>query len=133
MAYKILYIEDLNPGSIVHDLKAHGFEAEHYNPESLNKLLEKAKNHDLLLLDFRLTENQKVQFDAPTIAQTIRTIGSNSHMGIPIILISSETKISAYYKDYSSQGLFDFSVSKEDFLQKMPKFSKRFESVIEAY
>ncbi len=43
MAYKILYIEDLKPGSIVHDLKASGFEAEHYNPESLSELLSKAK------------------------------------------------------------------------------------------
>jgi hypothetical protein len=133
MAYKILYIEDLNPGSIIHDLKSNGFEAEHYEPENLDELLVKVKNYDLLLLDFRLTENQKVMFDAPTIAQTIRTLGGTMQMDIPIVLISTESKICEYYKDFSSQDLFDYSVSKEVFLENIVKYSERFNAVIEAY
>ncbi len=133
MAYKILYIEDLKPGSIIHDLEANGFQAEHYEPDGLESLLVKIKGFDLLLLDFRLTENQKVVFDAPTIAQTIRTTGGSQHMDIPIVLISTEGKICDYYKDFSSQDLFDYSVSKEIFLKNIAKYSKRFAATIEAY
>ncbi|MBP6303094.1 MAG: response regulator [Bacteroidia bacterium] len=133
MAYKILYIEDLDPGSIVHDLKSNGFEAEHYNPESLEALVSKTKDYDLLLLDFRLTENKMVVFDAPTIAQTVRTIGGSAHIDMPIVLISTEVKITDYYKDYSSQDLFDFSVSKEIFLGHLEKYTTRLKSVINAY
>lgn len=132
MAYKILYIEDLKPESILHELKQAGFEAEHYNPENLDELLTKAKDFDLLLLDFRLTES-KISVDAPTIAQAIRTINSDTHMDKPIVLISQESKISDYYKDYSSQGLFDFSVSKETFGKQLDMFSKRLAGSINAY
>ncbi|WP_461449810.1 hypothetical protein [Mucilaginibacter sp.] len=133
MAYKILYIEDLDPGTIVHDLRSKGFSADHYNPNSLEELIGKVKEYDLLLLDFRLTENNKIIFDAPTIAQTIRTIGGTAHLDIPIVLISTEGKITDYYKDYSSQDLFDYSVSKETFLKNLDKFSTRFNCAIEAY
>lgn len=133
MAYKILYIEDLQPGSIVHELQANGFEAEHYNPESLEELLQKVVGFDLLLLDFRLTESKKIIFDAPTIAQTIRTVGGSVHMDIPIVLISTEKNICDYFRDYSSQDLFDYSVSKEIFLENIKKYTTRFIDVIEAY
>lgn len=133
MAYKILYIEDLDPSSILHELRAYGFEVEHCNPESLDTLLIRIKDFDLLLLDFRLTEIPKISFDAPTIAQTLRTFGSASHLDIPVILISTEDKICEYYEDYTSKDLFDFSVSKETLLKNLPKYSLRFKSVIDAY
>ena len=133
MAYKILYVEDLDPSSIIHELSASGFDAKPYNPESLETLLKEVRGNDLLLLDFRLTENRKIPFDAPTIAQTIRTLGSESHLDIPVVLISTEDKICNYYDDYSSQDLFDFSLSKETLLNNLPKFSRRFNAAIEAY
>lgn len=133
MGYKILYVEDLDPGTIVHDLKSQGFEADHYNPESLDELMIRAKDYDLLLLDFRLTENLKIIFDAPTIAQTIRTVGGTAHLDIPIVLISTEDKITDYYRDFSSHDLFDFSVKKQTFLENLEKYAGRFNSAIEAY
>lgn len=133
MAFKILYVEDLNPGSIVHDLNERGFETESCNPENLNDLVNSAKNYDLLLLDFRLTENKKVIFDAPTIAQTIRTVGGEAHLDIPIVLISSEEKITDYYRDFSSHDLFDYAIEKRAFLADVEKFSCRFNDVINAY
>lgn len=133
MAYKILYVEDLDPGTIVHELKSQGFEADHYNPESLDELMKRAKEYDLLLLDFRLTENRKIIFDAPTIAQTIRTVGGTAHLDIPIVLMSTEEKITDYYRDFSSHDLFDYSVKKQTFLENLEKYAGRFNSAIEAY
>lgn len=132
MAYKILYIEDLDPGSIIHDLTSQGFEVTHYKPESFEATIQEVNGYDLLLFDFRLTESTAI-FDAPTIAQTLRTINSEKHKDIPIVLISSEAKISDYYKDFTSQDLFDLSMTKDTLLKNLGKYSARFNSLIEAY
>lgn len=132
MAYKILYVEDLDPGSIVHDLERDGFEVKHHSPEDFEKTLAETSSFDLLLLDFRLTAGKAV-FDAPTIAQTLRTVNSNAHKDIPIVLISSEGKIKDYYRDFTSQDLFDISLTKSDLLNNLVKYSQRFKSIIAAY
>jgi hypothetical protein len=132
MAYKILYIEDLDPGSIIHDLNNHGFEVKHYVPKNFEETVKEVNSYDLLLFDFRLTETTAI-FDAPTIAQTLRTINSDNHRDIPIVLISSETKISDYYKDLTSQDLFDLSLTKDTLLNNLEKYSLRFSSLINAY
>lgn len=132
MAYKILYVEDLDPGSIVHDLERNGFDVTHYSPEDFEKTLREAGKFDLLLLDFRLTAGKAV-FDAPTIAQTLRTVNSNAHMDIPIVLISSEDNIKDYYRDFTSQDLFDISLTKSDLLRNLNKYAQRFKSIIGAY
>ncbi|MDZ7726100.1 MAG: hypothetical protein U5L75_00785 [Candidatus Campbellbacteria bacterium] len=132
MAYKILYIEDLDPGSIIHDLNSQGFEVKHHVPKSFEKTIKEVDGYDLLLFDYRLTETTAI-FDAPTIAQTLRTINSEKHKDIPIVLISSETKISDYYKDLTSQDLFDLSISKDTLLNNLQKYSHRFISLINAY
>ena len=132
MTYKILYIEDLDPGSIIHDLNSHGFEVTHHIPKNFEDTIKEIKGYDLLLFDFRLTETTAI-FDAPTVAQTLRTINSENHKDIPIVLISSETKISDYYKDLTSQDLFDLSLTKDTLLNNMVKYSKRFTSLINAY
>lgn len=132
MAYKILYVEDLDPGSIVHDLKRVGFDVKHHSPENFEQTLSETASVDLLLLDFRLTAGKAV-FDAPTIAQTLRTVKSNAHKDIPIVLISSEANIKDYYRDYTSQDLFDISLTKSDLLSDLDKYSQRFRSIISAY
>ena len=132
MAYSILYIEDLDPGSIIHDLNNHGFQVKHYIPKNFEETIKEVNGYNLLLFDFRLTETTAI-FDAPTIAQTLRTINSDNHIDIPIVLISSETKISDYYKDLTSQDLFDLSLTKDTLLNNLEKYSTRFESLIDAY
>lgn len=132
MAYKLLYIEDLNPGSIKHDLERFGFEVDHHNPEVFEDTLKTASQYDILLLDFRLTAGKAI-FDAPSIAQTLRTVNSSAHKDIPIILISSENNIKDYYKDFTSQDLFDISLTKSDLLDNLEKYTTRFKSIISAY
>jgi hypothetical protein len=132
MAYSILYVEDLDPSSIVHDLQRNGFDVRHHSPEDFEKTLVVTKSFDLLLLDFRLTAKKAV-FDAPTIAQTLRTLNSNAHQDIPIVLISSEEKIKDYYRDFTSQDLFDISLTKSDLLNNLEKYAQRFKSIVDAY
>tara|TARA_R110002020_G_scaffold218232_3_gene426042 strand:- start:2349 stop:3425 length:1077 start_codon:yes stop_codon:yes gene_type:complete len=132
MAFKILYIEDLEPGSILHELNNSGFEVEHHIPKNFEETVKAIDGFDLLLFDFRLTETTAI-FDAPTIAQTLRTINSDNHRDIPIVLISSETKISDYYKDLTSQDLFDLSLTKDTLLKNVGKYSRRFKSLINSY
>lgn len=132
MAYKILYIEDLDPGSIVHDLGQNDFNVEHHSPKGFEETILKINGYDLLLFDFRLTEADAL-FDAPTIAQTLRTLNSKYHMDIPMVLISSEPNICDYYKDLTSQDLFDLSLTKRTLLENLEKYSKRFKSFINAY
>lgn len=133
MVYKILYIEDLDPGSIIHDLQGQGFVVEHHQPKTFENTLKAVDGCSLLLIDFRLTADKIAIFDAPTIAQTLRTLNSDSHKDIPIILISSEGNILDYYNDLTSRDLFDFSITKLDLSSKIEKYCKRFESLIAGY
>ena len=134
MAYKILYVEDNDPGSITASLEQHGFEIVHHDPVQFETSLAAAMKGDidLLLLDFRLS-SKKAIFDAPTLAQTIRTEHSDQYRDIPIVLISSEILISGYYKDFTSQDLFDFAISKEQLGLNLPKYSRRFVDLIDVY
>ncbi|PHR88039.1 MAG: hypothetical protein COA78_36735 [Blastopirellula sp.] len=131
MIFKILYIEDENPGSIVAELSKE-FVVTHYDPKDFEGAISQIKNTDLLLLDFRLS-GKKAIFDAPTLAQTIRTKSTPYHQNLPIVLISSEENISGYYEDYTSQDLFDFAVSKDVLLHNVEKYSARLKSLINAY
>ena len=134
MAYNLLYIEDLDPKSIVHELETKGFNVKHLNPSSFEESMKEISSIgcDAILIDFRLTSGAAI-FDAPTIAQTLRTKNTVYHKSIPIILVSSETRISDYYKDFTSQDLFDFSTSKEWFLKNIDKCVLRINSFINAY
>lgn len=132
MAYKILYIEDLDPGSIIHDLEQNDFKVDYHNPSVFEETINAITGYDLILFDFRLTESKAI-FDAPTIAQTLRTLNSKYHMDIPMVLISSEPNICDYYKDLTSQDLFDLSLTKGTLLKNLTKYSKRFNSFISAY
>lgn len=136
MAYKILYIEDQNPESIMADLTNEGFEMRHHDPKIFEETvtLLNEENFDAILIDFRLTTGTAI-FDAPTIAQTARTRSSTTK-GIkhtPIFLISTEQNISDYYDDITSNDLFDLSIKKEDLQKEMHKYSIKFKSIIDAY
>lgn len=134
MAYKILYIEDLdNYGSIKSELEKNGtFEVEVWNPNSIEELNSKVDDKDLIIADFRL-ENSGSIADGPSFAQALRTKNSRTHKDIPIVLFSVEGNITDYYKDFTSQDLFDFSIPKGVYLENSTKYNKRLTSVIEAY
>lgn len=136
MSYKILYIEDLDPSSIVSEFASCGIEAIPFAPTSFEAtILEMVKpEYDAIVLDFRLTKGiQSAVFDAPTLAQTIRTKTTVNHKFSPIFLISNETVISTYYKDFTSHDLFDYSNSKEWFLQNVKNFCNKLINFIDAY
>lgn len=133
MAYSVLYIEDDNSGSIVSELnKDNQFEVDVWNPDSLENLNTKIQGKDLVIADFRLDKSGSI-VDGPSFATALRTKNSRAHKDIPIVLLSVENNITDYYKDFASQGLFDFSIPKEVFLSNSTKFNKRLISVIEAY
>jgi hypothetical protein len=134
MTYKILYIEDGDPGSIISDLESHDFSVEYHEPKDFEESITKAASDDidLLLLDFRLSDSKAI-YDAPTLAQTIRTKDTDHYRNTPIVLISSEDNISGYYKDYTSQDLFDFAISKKVFSENLPKYTVRMNSLINGY
>lgn len=139
MAYKILYIEDQATESRESDLKNLGFEVETFDPSSdISEILQKIQTDtNALILDYRLTAGKKQAcFDAPTIAQTLRSKHSheaNTKTEIPIILMSNEEIITDYYNDFTSQDLFDFTLTKKAFTDDQQKFSEKLESFILGY
>ena len=136
MAYKILYVEDQSSESRENDLENLGYIVESYDPpkdlgESIAKVRESI---DALVLDYRLTKGKNsICFDAPTIAQTLRSKHSESMLELPIILMSNENEITSYYKDFTSQDLFDFVISKKNFSDNKQGFSQKLNSFIQTY
>jgi hypothetical protein len=136
MAYKLLYIEDLHPESIISDLNSQGIKVVPLNPSKFEDVFEiiVKGDYNAILIDFRLTSGTgKAVFDAPTVAQTQRTKNSTEGIHKPIFLISTEKNISAYYKDFTSNDLFDLSISKEVFQKDLTKYCQIFISFIDAY
>ncbi len=134
MKFKILYVEDNNPETIKQEL-SYVFDVTSYDPTTFEHVIAHIRNHDidLLLLDFRLTSKEAI-YDAPTLAQTIRTQHETlNHKDLPIVLISTEENISGYYSDYTSQDLFDFAITKKELLENVEKYSTRFRELIRAY
>jgi len=134
MAYKILYIEDLNPDSIIKKFKTQEFEVIHKEPEDFEDTLDAIlkESPDALMLDFRLT-SKSARFDAPVVAQSLRTKKSGTYRDIPIVLISSESNITGYYQDFTSQDLFDFVVEKKEFRKNSELHIQKIKSFIESY
>ena len=135
MDYKILYIEDSTPDTFIREFTSQDFSVKHIDPTTLEEVLDSIGGDiNALVLDFRLTNgNGNARFDAPTVAQTIRTRKSNMHKDIPIILLSEESLITDYYEDYTSQDLFDFSVPKQVFRNEAEVYSNRIKSFVNAY
>lgn len=137
MAYKIFYIDDLETESRKKDLENLGYVVKLYDPTSnLNDLfIEIETDTDAVVLDYRLTKGaNNACFDAPTIAQTLRTKHKDDNKGIPLILMSNEIiKVNEFDKDFTSQDLFDFVLTKEDFTRGMENFKYKLNSFIIAY
>ncbi|NRF37599.1 hypothetical protein [Pedobacter foliorum] len=139
MAYKILYIEDQATESRESDLANLGFDVCTFDPSSdISEILQQIQTDtNALILDYRLTAGKKYAcFDAPTIAQTLRSKHShdaNKKTEIPIILMSNEEIITDYYNDFSSQDLFDFTLTKKAFTDNQPKFAHKLKSFICGY
>ena len=137
MAYKIFYIDDLETESRKKDLEDLGYMVKLFDPTSnLNDLFTEIETDtDAVILDYRLTKGKNnACFDAPTIAQTLRTKHKDDNKGIPLILMSNEKiKVSEFDKDFTSQDLFDFVLTKEEFTRGMPIFKSKLDSFIAAY
>jgi hypothetical protein len=137
MAYKIFYIDDLETESRKKDLEDLGYVVKLYDPTSnLNDLFTEIEaDTDAVILDYRLTKGKNnACFDAPTIAQTLRTKHKDDNKGIPLILMSNEIiKVSEFDKDFTSQDLFDFVLTKEGFTRGMEIFKSKLDSFITAY
>lgn len=139
MAYKILYIDDLETQSREKDIENLGYGVKLYNPTSnisdLFTELEDFKVVSASVLDYRLTKGaNNACFDAPTIAQTLRTKHKEDLQDFPLVLMSNENiKIDEYDKDLTSQDLFDFVLTKQEFSDDMPNFKKKLDSFIKSY
>jgi len=137
MAYKLYYIEDLESESRKSDLENLGFEVEQYDPErDINNVIDKidAYNPDVIIMDYRLNNgSENVNYDAPTIAATLRNKHRENFKEIPIILISNEGKIADFYKDFLNQDLFDYAIEKQVLNDRQEFFKERVLSYIDSY
>ena len=137
MAYKILYIDDLETKSREEDIKNLGYEVKLYNPTSNIADLFNTLESDTkaCVLDYRLTKGKNnACFDAPTIAQTLRTKHKNDLKDFPLVLMSNEKiKVKEFDKDLTSQDLFDFVLTKEEFGKDMSNFKNKLNSFIKSY
>ncbi|WP_340152678.1 hypothetical protein [uncultured Marivirga sp.] len=137
MAYKVLYIDDLETESRLKEIENLNFNVKLYNPTSdisdLYGSLE--ENTKACILDYRLTKGKNnACFDAPTIAQTLRTKHKNDLKDFPLILMSNEKiKVREFDKDLTSQDLFDFVLTKEEFSENKENFKKKLNSFIKSY
>lgn len=137
MAYKLYYIEDLESESRKSDLENLGFEVEQYDPErDINNVIDKidTSNPDVIIMDYRLNNgSENVNYDAPTIAATLRNKHRENFKEIPIILISNEGKIADFYKDFLNQDLFDYAIEKQVLNNRKEFFKERVLSYIDSY
>lgn len=137
MAYKLYYIEDLESESRKSDLENLGFQVEQYDPErNINNVVDKinAYSPDVIIMDYRLNNgSENVYYDAPTIAATLRNKHRENYKEIPIILISNESKIADFYKDFLNQDLFDYAIEKQVLNDRKDFFKERILSYIDSY
>ena len=138
MVYKILYIDDQDTASRKADFENLGFEVSIHNPTNNFKEIEIKVRDGIhaLILDYKLTEGTGEQacFDAPTIAQFVRTMHSFDGFNIPIVLMSNQTIFTENYNnDFTSQDLFDFTITKQDFASNQVLFGEKLTSFISAY
>lgn len=137
MAYKILYIEDQKADSRSKDLEEINFEIKSYDPSpNMNEVITVIKEYspNAIIMDYRLTKGENnICYDAPTIAATLRSKHSESVIERPIILMSNEDNIVDYYKDFTNQDLFDFSITKKGFSNDKEYFKNKVNAFIQSY
>ena len=137
MAYKLFYIEDLESDSRKADLENLGFIVEQYDPErDINNVVDKINTYkpDIIIMDYRLNSGKEtVYYDAPTIAATLRNKHRSNFTEIPIILISNESKIADFYKDFLNQDLFDYAIEKQVLNDDKTYFKSKVLSYLNSY
>jgi len=135
MDYKIVYLEDLEPDSIVQEIEYQGLKVEYVKPlDNFEETVSKIKEigADLILMDFRLYAGAS-KYNAPPFAQFFRSQVVEKGESLPIVLISSEKEIRTYYRDYTSFDLFDFAVEKGIFTKNIKKYSVLMKELIDTY
>jgi hypothetical protein len=106
--------------------------------EQKKYFIEKLNEYDGLILDLRLEGNMKldVAYNAPTIAQEVRTLNSQTQSKLkarPIILCSTDEKMRATYNaDKTSHDLFDYKFLKGTSAD-WPRVSKKLLSLATGY
>ncbi|WP_130537952.1 hypothetical protein [Thiomicrorhabdus indica] len=135
MVYKVVYVEDQDAGSVLKDLKRFGLEPIHCKPITFAETVSciNGSNPDLILMDYKLLEGGG-ETDAPALAQSFRSQGvEDASLSIPIVLLSNNSKMQNFYKDFTSNDLFDFSINKEKFHQNLDKYTTLMKELIESY
>lgn len=140
MAYKILYIEDLEAETRNLTFKREYFDIESITPsDSIDKIISDINqiDPDLIILDYILTEGSNLKFcNAPTVAATLRSLTAiEGFKERPIVLMSNQDHIvNLYRKDYTSHDLFDYAITKQNATKVCTeKFINKCISLIEAY
>jgi len=137
MAYKILYIEDLEASSLAMDIEQHDIAVTPHKPTSFDEVFVEmtSDTFQAILLDFKLDEesDRVILFNAPSLAQNLRTKNIEDKKYKPIFLITNQENISTYYKDFTSHDLFDFVKTKTEFRQRLSEMCTRIKSFIEGY
>ncbi|NLU96289.1 hypothetical protein [Chitinophaga sp. Ak27] len=143
---KYLYIDDENDTSV--ESVRDGFN----DQELINVIVQQPKDFktqkneltkilpefDGLILDLRLDQNMTldVSYNAPSIAQELRTVMSDPTSGVkacPIILCSTDERMRATYDaDVTSHNLFDYKFLKGSD-PNWPKFSQKLHSLATGY
>ncbi|MGF1903556.1 hypothetical protein [Aliivibrio salmonicida] len=135
MVYKVVYIEDQDAESVIHDLSQCGLEVVHCHPNTFKETITKVDSHkpDLILMDFRLMQGGG-EVNAPAIAQYYRSLSIDTpSLCLPVVLLSNDTKIHGFYDDFTSHDLFDFFIIKENLSENKEKYSLLMKEHIESY
>lgn len=134
-----IYIDLLSVNDSDNEL---GLKLELKKPENITQLSSALFNAspDIVILDYRLDENFKdcpeSQYKAGPLAQQLRDMAAEDiKKDFPIVLISSEDKISRYYKpDATTHDLFDkIYVKEEDVSKNNLQCRKELIGLIEGY
>jgi CheY-like chemotaxis protein len=135
MKYNVVYLEDQDAKSVIHDLLQYDLNVIHCNPTSFKETIEEIDSHqpDLILMDFRLMEGGG-DVNAPAFAQHYRSlIIDDKTKSMPIVLLSNDDRIHGYYQDYTSHDLFDFSINKSGLSKHLNKYTSLMKELIGSY
>ncbi len=134
--YKILYLEDLSPESIVKELSAQRLQVDTIdvvNQDTVKTSLAD-KSYKAFLMDYRLDSSGGV-LNAPELAGRLRTQAKEGFetIEVPIILITDETQLRILKLPQETQDLYDLVMPKKAFLDNAPWSAEIIRSFIEAY
>ena len=134
--YKILYLEDLSPESIVKDLSAQRLQVDTIDVvnQDIVKTSLADKSYKAFLMDYRLDSSGGF-LNAPELAGRLRTQAKEGEetIEVPIILITDETQLRILKLPQETQDLYDLVMPKKAFLDNAPWSAEIIRSFIEAY